>query len=143
MTISSGSTTFPLDLDIFLPCESRAHPEIMACSHGTLPVWNSPFTTVLKSQKVMMSWACGLRLMGYIFSKKPCSSFQPRAIIGVREDVAQVSRMSTSGTESREPHFGHAPSGLSTSGSTGSCSSLAMRGSSHAAQYHTGNGTPE
>ena len=33
-----GSTTFPLDLDIFFPCSSSAWPDIMTSFHGTFSV---------------------------------------------------------------------------------------------------------
>src|SRR3989338_5435389 len=32
--ISRGSTTFPFDLDIFFPCGSSAHPEIITLCQG-------------------------------------------------------------------------------------------------------------
>src|SRR3989338_9726870 len=64
-----GSTTFPLDLDIFLPCGSSAQPEIMVSFHGRQWLCRWLRTTVLKSQNVMMSCACGRRLIGNNFGK--------------------------------------------------------------------------
>src|SRR5271157_6009375 len=90
-----------------------------------------------------MSFAWTLRLIGKIksiyFSSRPHLAF----ISGVRDDVAQVSSTSVSGSNSMPPHFAHVPSGLLMSGSTGRSSSMANLGSPHFLQYQTGNGMPK
>src|SRR3989344_627575 len=142
--ISTGFTAFPRLLDIFLPFESSACPEIIMSFHGSFFSWKCAFTTVLNAHNVMMSCACGLRLIGKIFLCSGEFSAQSELICGVKEEVIHVSRTSFSGTNSREPHFGHLfTGGLSSSGSTGSCFSSATISVSHFLQYHTGKGTPK
>ena len=142
--IARGSTTLPLLFDIFLPCGSCAWPEITQSFHGPTPKCNRDFTTVLNSQNVMMSCACGLRDIGNSFFL--ISGFLTRsvAICGVSDDVAHVSITSASGTNSPHPHFRHfAIGGLSFKGSTGKSFSSASTISSHFLQYHRGKGTPK
>src|SRR3989344_3236170 len=61
---------------------------------------------------------------------------------GVKEDVAQVSKTSFSGSKSEKLHL-HFDNGLSTRGSTGSCVSSAIIISLHFLQCHAGIGTPK
>ena len=64
--------------------------------------------------------------------------------VSSKDEVAQVSKTSSSGLKSLQPHFSQAfIGGLSFNGSTGSLSLLASTGSSQAEQYQTGNGTPK
>src|SRR3989338_3959756 len=89
-----------------------------------------------------MSCACGLNDIGSNFLKTGLPSNNSAAMSGVREDVAQVSKTSFSGSNSEEPHL-HLVFGLSTKGSTGSCFSSAIAISLHLLQYHAGIGTPK
>src|SRR5699024_10245896 len=94
-----GVTTLPLDLDIFLRSGSRIQPLIEACSHGSESCCRWERTIVENSQVRMMSWPWGRRSMGYTLPNSPSDSapaFHPPASCGVREEVAQVSRMSGS-----------------------------------------------
>src|SRR3989344_365416 len=142
--IGTGSMAFPRLLDIFLPFESSACPEIIMSFHGSFFPWKCAFTTVLKAHRVMMSCACGLRDIGNIFACSFESSAHREFICGVSEDVIHVSRTSFSGTNSPEPHLGHFFAGcLSSSGSTGRSLMSAGIISSHFLQYHMGNGTPK
>src|SRR3989338_8730538 len=89
-----------------------------------------------------MSWACGLKLIGWSFFRPFSSSNNSIAISGVSEEVAQVSKTSFSPINSFEPHL-HLCNGLSTKGSTGICFSSATIISLHFLQYHTGIGIPK
>src|SRR5690625_7723133 len=93
--------TLPLDLDIFLRSGSRIQPLIEACFHGSWSWARWERTMVENSQVRMMSWPCGRTSIGYTFSKRSSSAPQPPASCGVREEVAQVSRMSGSEVEPR------------------------------------------
>ena len=61
---SSGVTTLPLDLDIFLRSGSRIHPLRAQWPHGAVSASKWERTAVENSQVRMMSWAWGRRSMG-------------------------------------------------------------------------------
>ena len=86
----------PLDLDIFLRSGSKIQPDSAASDHGRTPSSWSERRTVENSQVRMMSWPCGRRSNGKTFLYFSGSEIQPPASCGVREEVAQVSIMSTS-----------------------------------------------
>ena len=71
-------------------------------------------------------------------------SFSPYfiLIIGVKDEVAQVSITSFSGINSVHPHV-HFSFGLSVNGFTGKSSIFARISLPHFLQYQTGNGTPK
>src|SRR3989344_2367148 len=66
-----------------------------------------------------MSWACGLRSIGYSFCFNFSSLISSIANCGVKDEVAHVSKTSFSGSKLLLLHFLHAVFGLSTKGSTG------------------------
>src|SRR3989338_8063762 len=89
-----------------------------------------------------MSCACGLKLIGKSFLNILLLLNNSAAMSGVKEEVAQVSKTSFSGSNSLKPHL-HFDNGLSTRGATGSCFSSAITISLHFLQYHAGIGTPK
>lgn len=127
--ISLGTTTLPLDLDIFLRSGSTTKPEIRACDHGTVPFSKWARTTRENSQVRMMSWAWVARSIGKTRLNRSLSRSQPPAICGVSELVAQVSI--TSGSPMKPPGTPRCssvyPGGTSMVGSTGR---LAVSGTS-------------
>ena len=74
-------------------------PEMAASVQGNDPISSSDRTMVVKSQVRMMSCAWGLRSIGKTLANSAGSSSHRPAIIGVSEDVAQVSMMSGSPTK--------------------------------------------
>ena len=98
---SVGTTTLPLDFDIFLRSGSTMKPEITACDHGTAWFSKCARTTRENSQVRMMSCALVHRSIGKTRSNRSGSSSQPPAICGVSDDVAQVSI--TSGSPMKPP----------------------------------------
>ena len=80
--ISSGTTTLPLDLLIFLRSGSTTKPERAAWLHGTPPNSRCARTTDENSQVRMMSWPCGRRSIGYVRSNRSSSRSQPHTICG-------------------------------------------------------------
>ncbi len=128
--ISSGTTTLPLDLLIFLRSGSTTKPEMAALAHGTTPFSWWARTTEEKSQVRMISWACGRRSIGKVAAKSSGSRSQPQTICGVSEEVAQVSI--TSGSPTKPPGLprwsSSYPPGTCADGSTGSSASLGMSG---------------
>ena len=54
-TMSSGSMTLPLDLDIFSPCSSRMRPVMYTSRNGTSPMNFRPIIIMRATQKKMMS----------------------------------------------------------------------------------------
>ena len=98
---SVGTTTLPLDFDIFLRSGSTMNPEITACDHGAVWFSKCARTTRENSQVRMMSCAFVHRSIGKTRSNRSGSSSQPPAICGVSEEVAQVSI--TSGSPMKPP----------------------------------------
>src|SRR3990167_6758146 len=78
-----GSTMLPFDFDIFFPRVSRAWPEMMTSFQGFVLKWSWDLMTVLNSQNVMMSWACGLNDIGYNFLKMGLSLYSHVESCGV------------------------------------------------------------
>src|SRR4029079_5218515 len=148
---SNGTTTLPLDLDIFLRSGSRTQPEIAACFHGSESNSRCERTVVENNHVRMISCACGRKSIGKVRAKRSGSVAHPHASSGVNDDVAQVSM--TSGSPVNPPGWSRCdssnPGGASVEGSTGSVSSGATIGSSPCTLpsasmgYHTGNGTPK
>lgn len=99
--ISVGTTTLPLDFDIFLRSGSRIQPESIACDHGTWWFSKCARTTRPKSQVRMMSWPWVHRSIGKTRSNRSGSLSQPPAMCGVSDEVAQVSI--TSGSPTKPP----------------------------------------
>ncbi len=125
-------TTLPLDLLIFLRSGSRIQPLIAASDQGSDPCSWWARTTVENSQVRMMSWPWGRRSKGKTAANSSGSRSHPPAICGVSDDVAQVSRMSTSPTKPPgSPRWEASnPGGTSVDGSTGSDASSGTRTSS-------------
>src|SRR3954471_24535067 len=96
--MSVGNTTLPFDFDIFLRSGSRIHPLIATSVHGIEPSSRYERVIVTKSHVRMMSCALGRRDVGYRRSWRSLSSGHPDVMIGVKADVAQVSKMSGSPT---------------------------------------------
>ena len=80
--------------------------------------------------------------MGNISSEISLFSPYLALISVVTEDVAQVSKTASSGTNSLHPHS-HGYKGDISKGFAGSCSSSAKIGFLQFLQYQTGNGTPK
>ena len=129
-----GTTTLPLDFDIFLWSGSRIQPDSVALAHGRQWFSRSARSIVLNSQVRMMSWPCGRKSIGNVDLKNRSFSSPGSAhfvtICGVSDDVAQVSMMSGSAMKP----FGWSrwsspyPSGTSMVGSIGRRSSLGVSG---------------
>ena len=98
---SVGTTTLPLDFDIFFRSGSRMQPEIATLLQGTCRARVRVRTTVEKSHVRMISCAWGRRSIGKTREKRSGPSTQRPAICGVSEDVAQVSM--TSGSPMKPP----------------------------------------
>ena len=98
---SEGTTTLPLDFDIFFRSGSTMKPEIIACRQGALWFSKCARTTRPKSQVRMMSWAWVHRSKGKTACHSSLSDSQPPAMCGVSDEVAQVSI--TSGSPTKPP----------------------------------------
>ena len=96
-----GTTTLPLDLDIFFRSGSTTKPEMVAVRHGRQECSRWDRTTRLNSQVLMMSCASGAMSIGKVRLHNCSSRDQPHAICGVSELVAQVSI--TSGSAVKPP----------------------------------------
>ena len=97
--MSAGVTTLPFDFDIFLRSGSTMKPEIAASVHGARPSSSALRSIVEKSHVRMMSCPCGRRSNGATRFHSSSSRSQPPASCGVSDDVAQVSKMSSSGSK--------------------------------------------
>ena len=94
--MSAGVTTLPFDFDIFLRSGSTMKPEIAASVHGARPSSSALRSIVEKSHVRMMSCPCGRRSNGATRFHSSASRSQPPASCGVSDEVAQVSKMSSS-----------------------------------------------
>ena len=99
--MSEGTTTLPLDLDIFLRSGSVTKPEMVVRRHGS--EWFSKLARTIRenNQVRMMSWPWGAMSIGKVRPNSSSSRSHPDAICGVSEEVAQVSI--TSGSAMNPP----------------------------------------
>ena len=149
---SVGTTTFPLDFDIFFLSGSRIHPEMAASDQGSESNSRCERVTVANSHVLMISCDCGRRSIGNTRANRSGSVPQRAAICGVSEEVAHVSitsgsAMNPPATPRRDSSY---PGAGSAAGSTGSASSdNGTIGDEYTGEpaassgYHTGNGTPK
>ena len=115
--ISSGSSTLPLDLDIFCPLASLTRPCMYTSLNGTCPSINlTPNIIMRATQKNIMSKPVTRTLVGYQVFKASVCSGQPSVENGQRPEENHVSSTSSScdsGRSAASLYFLRASSSLS------------------------------
>ena len=94
--ISKGSSTLPLDLDIFWFSESRTSPCIYTCLKGTCPVNLRLIMIIRATQKKIISKPVTRTLVGLKFFSASVCSGQPWVEKVQSAEENQVSRTSSS-----------------------------------------------